>query len=131
NKIFIQVNNDSIFNKVFYTDEEHTSIEKIKKIFNLFSHSNNKDFIYALKNIFEEYIRKMLSEKIHDYININIVQSILEQLNRVHNVLTEDENNVFKTRKDVYVLVNQIISQESVSFKGEPMKGLQILGALE
>lgn len=131
NKIFIQVNNDNIFNNNFYTEEEQTSIEKIKNIFNVFSHSNNKDFIYALKNIFEEYIQKMLSEKIHDYININIAQSILEQLNRVYNVLTEDENKVFKTKKDVYVLVNQIISRESVSFKGEPMKGLQILGALE
>ncbi|MEW6773501.1 MAG: PD-(D/E)XK nuclease family protein [Bacteroidota bacterium] len=131
NKIFIQVNTDNIFNNNFYTEEEQTSIEKIKNIFNVFTHSNNKDFIYALKNIFEEYIQKMLSEKIHDYININIAQSILEQLNRVYNVLTEDENDVFKTKKDVYVLVNQIISRESVSFKGEPMKGLQILGALE
>ena len=36
-----------------------------------------------------------------------------------------------KTFKTVYQLFNQLLHTESISFKGEPLQGLQLMGMLE
>jgi len=41
------------------------------------------------------------------------------------------EYNYLKTLKTIHQLFNQLIQSESISFKGEPLQGLQLMGMLE
>ncbi len=133
NKIFIHIPNDNIFE---FLEKEKNQIDsddicKIKEFLEIFHHTDKKEIISSLQTIFQTYLMKLNSDEKRDIVNINIAQSILGQLNRIQSILENDADKVIKTIRDLYALVFQIMSKESVSFKGEPMAGLQILGLLE
>lgn len=125
NKIYISLEKDIVFSE---NDEDRT---KLKEVFlKLFVYSDKTNFIKNIIDFYDEYLNLLIEEN-NDIISINIVQTILEQLNRVHYILINDKENVFQNEMDVFVITQQILSREAVAFKGEPMRGLQIIGVLE
>lgn len=59
-----------------------------------------------------------------------------EYLFRFYTTFTQLQNlqieyNYLKTLKTIHQLFNQLIQSESISFKGEPLQGLQLMGMLE
>lgn len=52
-----------------------------------------------------------------------------QQFERLHNFQTQ--KNILKSLKDLQILYSQMIADAEVSFVGEPLKGLQIMGVLE
>lgn len=129
NKIYISVD-DEILNLEDKTDN-------FKKYFlDIFNEKSFTGIITQIRKIFEselDYLENENKNSEHkkNIITKNINQAIVEQLNKIEYLLQLDNNEVFKDIKDVYALVQQIVSRESLSFKGEPMKGLQIIGLLE
>ncbi len=126
NKIYISLEKDTIFSE---NDEDKA---KLKEVFlKLFKINDDKtNFVKNTLDFYDDYLNFSVEEN-DDIITINIVQTIVEQLNRVYYTLINDKENVFETANDIFVITQQILSRESVAFKGEPMKGLQIIGVLE
>ncbi|MCX8074085.1 MAG: PD-(D/E)XK nuclease family protein, partial [Clostridia bacterium] len=136
NKIYISIDDSNIIAKEIFKSEEEEAMIKYNflKFLALFKENNLEDIIAIMNNLFNTYLVYIMNEK-KDIVTMNIIQTICEQLSRIEDILKADkdkgDNRVFKSIRDVFVLVQQILSKEAVAFKGEPLKGLQIIGLLE
>lgn len=97
----------------------------------IFTNKNVSDILKAVVDLFNNYLALLIQNEKKDIILINILQSIVEQLNRIEDIIQSDDGVVFTSMKDIYAFLQQVLSKESVAFRGEPLRGLQILGLLE
>ena len=100
---------------------EHNSSEVLLSIFKPFTSVN--EFIIRILNLLEQA---------KDYV------SVLEKeyLFRFHNAFTQLLNlntskNYFENIKIIYQFYKQVVNNEKLSFQGEPLSGLQLMGMLE
>jgi hypothetical protein len=112
----------------------------------------NKNQIESFLNPLEKSIKETLVavfypiEKTQEFIQriINLISVLKEKANplemeylfRYYTVFSQlqtfqNEYNFLKTFKTIHQLFNQLLSIESISFKGEPLQGLQLMGMLE
>ena len=105
-------------------------------------------FVFLLEKSIKESISNIFNPIEHpqDFINriLNLIAVLKEKatplekeyLFRYHTVFSQlqtfqNEYHFLNTFKTVYQLFNQLLHTESISFKGEPLKGLQLMGMLE
>ena len=78
--------------------------------------------MYSAYSAFKEEKLKNTLEKEFLFKNLTVLQQ-LEQLN--------SKNNYIKDIKTLHQLFKQLIKTEKLSFQGEPLSGLQLMGMLE
>lgn len=127
NIIYIDIQNSKVFNLI----EEQNVRESFLNFLNVFTADSSSDFISQINQLLHDYLYNLTNSEVKDMFTINVLQSICEQLNRIEEILKKDNDSTFVDIKDVYALVQQIVSKEAVAFKGEPLSGLQIIGLLE
>ncbi|GIV26829.1 MAG: hypothetical protein KatS3mg027_0643 [Bacteroidia bacterium] len=130
NKIYIALEQDIIFNDSDYNNDTQTTALQIQKTLESLLTITNFN-LSPIIQFLESYLYFLQEKKIKDVITINTLQSICQHLNTIHQIILNDKENVFESIKDVQVFIHQSLSRESLAFKGEPLKGLQILGMLE
>ncbi|QHC84775.1 hypothetical protein AS589_08260 [Empedobacter brevis] len=83
-------------------------------------------FIHHLKNWTDELLH-------HPTMNDLLTKEYLFFFKKVFNQLHENllQVNDIKDYRTLFLLYNKIVSSESISFIGEPLKGLQLMGLLE
>jgi len=93
----------------------------------------NTEIIKNIRKFYEEYYEFLLSKDndTRKKIHIHIIQEILSGLKKIEEKINTDDYNVFQNINDLNALILQIMSGTSLSLKGEPFKGLQIIGMLE
>ena len=69
----------------------------------------------------------MLSDKAS--VESEIFATFYRSLNIINNLL--DQSQFDFELKTLHVIMQQLVAKESIPFKGEPLKGLQIMGILE
>lgn len=115
---------NSIFLSVASLQKNLSEIEKTNIIFSLFYISSNInnvinsciEFINQLKDVVtgieKEYLYRF-------YNTFKQLQSLNTEYNHIDNL------------KTLYLFFNQLLSNEKLSFQGEPLQGLQLMGMLE
>ena len=88
---------------------------------------NPKNFVLLLINVIEEIRPHVLNKKAS--VESEIFATFYRSLNIVNNLL--DQSQFDFELKTLYVIMQQLVAKESIPFKGEPLKGLQIMGILE
>ena len=121
----IAEDNDAFISKTqiasFLSPLEITSKEVVINIFNPID--TIQDFInriISLIGVLKEKATPLEKEYLFRY------YTIFSQLQTFQN-----EYSFLKTFKTIYQLFNQLLQTESISFKGEPLQGLQLMGMLE
>ena len=105
---------------------------------------NHKMLFELLFNSWDNNVSKALEQcqllilKIKDALTINKKQNILAleylfQFNSLFNELSElnTQYGHLKDVKSLFTVYNELLNTETLDFKGEPLKGLQIMGMLE
>ncbi|WP_038336305.1 PD-(D/E)XK nuclease family protein [Empedobacter falsenii] len=87
---------------------------------------NITEFIHHLKNWTDELLH-------HPSMNDLLMKEYLFFFKKVFNQLHENLLSVddIKDYRTLFLLYNKIVSSETISFIGEPLKGLQLMGLLE
>lgn len=90
------------------------------------------DFIHQLKDWTDEIMHHPLLNDESDAKYL-LLKEYLFFFKKVFNLLYENLNQVndVKDYRTLYLLYNKIVQSESISFIGEPLKGLQLMGLLE
>ena len=112
----------------------------------------SKNQIESFLNSIEKSVRETIVaiffpiEKVQDFIQriLNLIAVLKEKANplekeylfRYYTVFSQlktfqNQYNFLKTFKTIHQLFNQLLNTESISFKGEPLQGLQLMGMLE
>jgi len=117
NNIFLSVNEI----KKYCSKEE---VEELTLLFSLFSLSNNVNKIISqcigLINVLKEFVEGVEKEYLFRFYN---VFQQLETLNSKYNHIND--------LKTLNLFYNQVLRNEKLSFQGEPLQGLQLMGMLE
>ncbi len=129
NKIYIALEQDSIFNDKEYKEDTKQATQHIHSEFQHLLTNNQS--LSPIIHFLESYLQHLQKNKNKDIITINTLQNICQHLNNLEQTLSDDKRHVFKNTKDIHALFYYTLSHESLAFKGEPLKGLQILGMLE
>lgn len=105
-------------------------LKKVEFIFDV-----NKDAVSALKQLSK--LCQLIIDTSNDYgeqsnsrtLEITYLQAMKKAIGRLHELIAEypEINDI----PSVYHLLREIISKETVSFSGEPLEGLQLMGVLE
>ena len=121
----ITEDNDAFISKkqieLFLKPLENSVKETIAKLF--YPIEKIEEFIERILNLIvllKEYADALEKEYLFRYF------TIFSQLKTFQN-----EYNFLKTLKTIYQLFNQLLNTESISFQGEPLQGLQLMGMLE
>ncbi len=130
NKIYIALEQDSIFNDKEYKEDTKQAAQHIHSEFQQLLSLHNSS-LSPIIHFLESYLQHLQKNKNKDIITINTIQNICQHLNNLEQILSNDKEHVFKNTKDIHALFYYTLSHESLAFKGEPLKGLQILGMLE
>ncbi len=131
------VNSEAIESFNNYTNERNIvfinkiaidNIFKNQLLTDIFQNDQNpKDFVLLLVNIIEEIRPHVLSDKAS--VESEIFATFYRSLNIINNLL--DQSQFDFELKTLHVIMQQLVAKESIPFKGEPLKGLQIMGILE
>ncbi|WP_347172688.1 PD-(D/E)XK nuclease family protein [Polaribacter uvawellassae] len=121
----IAEDNDAFIDKSqiesFLSSLEKSTKEVVIEIFNPIK--NSQGFISRILNlivVLKEKAAPLEKEYLFRF------YTIFSQLQTFQN-----EYNFLKTFKTIHQLFNQLLNTESISFKGEPLQGLQLMGMLE
>ncbi|MDH3382272.1 MAG: PD-(D/E)XK nuclease family protein, partial [Flavobacteriaceae bacterium] len=118
NKLFLSKEDILEFIEIYYPDN--------RSILSSFFNSNNKNVSVIIKSVL------LL---IHELLKVNVALE-REYLLRFNTIFLELEvlNDTYKdviSLKILHQLFNQLVKTEQLSFQGEPLSGLQIMGVLE
>lgn len=128
---FIKTHNISFLTPNFLKDKlKETSNQDTTFIIELLNFNNSPkqqiqlliEFCLKLKNYFNEH-------ESEDSITLTFLFSIYTELTKINNYVNTFE--YINSIEILFNLYNQTINQSEVSFEGEPLTGLQILGILE
>lgn len=141
NKIFVDINEVELVNK---------NKEKALFISELFNCSNEpQKIVSTINELLNKFLEKLLQENENTKNNLSWHKEILNQfiqlMNRIEDIISQDakthqifvvsehttEDDKYNKLLNVYTLMRQVLMQESVPFKGEPLQGLQVIGLLE
>ncbi|GAB4206634.1 MAG: PD-(D/E)XK nuclease family protein [Bacteroidia bacterium] len=126
NRIYISIDDEK-----FFCQPDEKAGKNIKdKFLIIFKERDINKIVSNINDWLDAYLNTLRASD-GDYLTINVVQTISGQLSRIEDIVKTDNGEVFRSIKDIYVLIQQILSREAVAFKGEPLKGLQIIGLLE
>mgnify|MGYP005844947667 CR=1 FL=1 len=133
NITYIAIENNNIWNEQNYKNKEvKKCADRINSLFvQLFTHKDIKIILQEIRSFYEKYLETLMTKDEKDLYHINVTQSISAHLNQIEKMVKQDNQKVFREISDVYALIQYVLAHESVSFKGEPFKGLQIIGLLE
>lgn len=122
----------TINNIVYITEEQVLNLGNNNEILKILFTNTEQSVDTVLKKCFD------LIFKIKDFFDIDKTQHSLEleylfRFNSLFNELN-NLNNTYKhinSLNALYGIYNELLSSETLDFKGEPLKGLQIMGMLE
>ena len=107
--------------------EEYLILESsIAELFSL-----NKDFSNTI-SVFQQVIL-LLKSKVKPQVSHQLDLEYLYRFNEVFNVLEglHSKYNAIKSLESFHQIYKEVLSSETLDFKGEPIQGLQIMGMLE
>ncbi len=122
----IQRNNYSYLSHDFLMKllgEEHKALKKLLQKWT----QKPLEILYSLQDILFDI--KMVLESKGEYVNLTFLYSVYKRINQV--ILYLEQYDSVTTYQQLYVIFKQIIELSEVSFEGEPLEGLQIMGVLE
>ncbi len=107
--------------------EEYVTLEgSIAQLFSL-----NKDVSNTI-SVFQQVIL-LLKSKVKSQVSHQLDLEYLYRFNEVFNVLAglHSKYNAIKSLESFHQIYKEVLSSETLDFKGEPIQGLQIMGMLE
>lgn len=134
------VDKKSLFDNIaFKISQDNDAFINIKQLTSFLSklEENSKNTLLGIFKPFtstEEFIQRILSLILLVKENVTALEK--EYLYRFFGIFTQLQNlqteyNYLKNLKTIQQLFNQLIQSENISFQGEPLKGLQLMGMLE
>ncbi len=132
-KIRKQALEQNLFN-ISTSQLDEYSDSKSKEIFqNLIKDASAEDTFEYLDTLLEKIQHLLLknesNELIHNNIEIDALESYRDALTRVYDAISE--HRIEMRRNTFLTLVDRLIASEKISFEGEPLLGVQIMGILE
>lgn len=100
---------------------------------NISKNASAQETIKYLDNLLDLIQSKLIensnSDLIRSNIEIDCIEAYIEALNRLYDSITN--HNIKMSRNSLLLLSDRLLASEKVSFEGEPLEGIQIMGILE
>lgn len=131
---FIQLNTDTKQITVSMSRLESLGKENALLLFRFFPEGASPldvlDYIYRLLIKVEECFGPGEEEKLRRQIEITYISTYLDAVTRISNSLREYPS-IAVSAVGMFNLAERLLAGETVSFEGEPLQGLQVMGLLE
>lgn len=135
------IQSNELVTKINFNNYTFITLKKIKELYN----SDNElfDLIFnewnfpankvldQLSQILLTIKSKLESNSEEEKITRAFIYSVFKVINKLKNYFIEVENSSIDTIDNLYAIYKQVIDEAEVSFEGEPLNGLQIMGVLE
>jgi hypothetical protein len=120
-------------NFTYLTQKKILELNKSKtELFNLLFQKwegNATNFLQNINNVLLEIKSNLLLSTSQDKLTITFIHSIFKLINKLISYC--ESNPIVNTLDLLYTIYKQLITEAAVSFEGEPLEGLQIMGVLE
>ncbi|HLP63392.1 PD-(D/E)XK nuclease family protein [Flavobacterium sp.] len=135
------IQSNELVTKINFNNYTFITLKKLKELYN--SENELFDLIFnqwnfpankvldQLSQILLVIKSKLESNSEEEKITRAFIYSVFKVINKLKNYFIEVENSSIDTIDNLYAIYKQVIDEAEVSFEGEPLNGLQIMGVLE
>lgn len=115
--------------KAFYISSAYLVSKTGNCIFAQVQDLNQKDEVIAYVRNILSLIEQLIIERDVDSIDLGLLNKYITTLNQLSNAISSYD--IQMKENTFFFLLERILSSTTISFEGEPLKGLQIMGVLE
>lgn len=105
---------DKVIIDLLFDDEKNISVSKLIK--------NIIELLFVIKESLEK-------EENENLLNLEYIYNFYELFNQIYYL--QEKHHFIDSVKSLYYIYNDLLVKQKLNFKGEPLRGLQIMGILE